>query len=118
MKALTIFVVGLANVMVRSGLQYFSMTMDALHKSLVPARVPQLVEMSELMVDVTRLNSFVLRHIHACRAVLSSPHFVEYVSEPIPYEMALAAHGALMSVSVTALREFLPLQARACLPDR
>lgn len=87
----------MAKVMALSGLQYLSIILEALATLLVPASVPHPEAISELMDEVSWLNSFVLRQIHDCRAVLSSPHFVDVDSKPTLYEIALEAHGALKS---------------------
>jgi hypothetical protein len=66
-------VVGVANVMVVSGLQYCSRTEVTLAWSSV-ADSPQLLSMSLLMEASTSFRMAVLEQTQDCRPVSSSPH--------------------------------------------
>lgn len=115
--ALTIFVVGVENVMVASWSQYNSITLDALQTSSV-ALGPQLYDKLLDMLDETNFDTAVLEQTHCCKSFSPSPHNVEYVAAPTPFETAVAAHGAYRVSIAFIAKDSRRIQEACRLKDR
>lgn len=93
---------GVENVMVSSGLQYFSSTLDALHWSSVALEPQPLLTPTEMLCS-TLLNTSLCEQTQDCSCL--SPELHDAVRVPMLRETALEAHKASMlnmSRSVTS----------------